>query len=84
MPESIAFYLDPLCPYANQVAIWIREVRRLLPGGLDVEWRFFSLEAINAEEGKPSPWDRDWAYGIGQMQVGALIRREHGQAGVDR
>ena len=50
MPESIAFYLDPLCPYANQVAIWIREVRRLLPGGLDVEWRFFSLEAINAEE----------------------------------
>ncbi|MFM7225195.1 MAG: DsbA family protein [Actinomycetota bacterium] len=83
MTESIAFYLDPMCPYANQTAIWIREVRRLLPDGLDVEWRFFSLEAINQEAGKPSPWDRDWAYGIGQMQVGALIRREHGQAGVD-
>ena len=27
---------------------------------LDIEWRFFSLEEINREEGKKHPWEREW------------------------
>jgi 2-hydroxychromene-2-carboxylate isomerase len=75
-------FVDPMCPYAYQASKWLREVRDAL--GLEVRWRFFSLEDVNREEGKKHPWERPWSYGWGQMRVGALVRREHGDAGLDR
>jgi predicted DsbA family dithiol-disulfide isomerase len=82
MAEPIEFYFDPMCPYAHQASCWIRDVRARTP--LDVTWRFFSLEEVNREEGKRHPWERPWSYGFGQMRVGALIRREHGNDALDR
>ena len=82
MTEGIAFYFDPMCPYAYQTSVWIRPVREQTP--LDIEWRFFSLEEINLVAGKRHPWDRPWSYGFGQMRVGALIRRELGNDALDR
>lgn len=79
---QIEFSFDPMCPYAYQASKWIREVRDAV--GLDVAWRFFSLEDVNREDGKKHPWERPWSYGWGQMRVGALVRREHGNDGVDR
>src|SRR6478672_3784891 len=73
-PDSIEFFFDLMCPWAYQGAVWIREVRALT--GLDIRWRFFSLEEINRVEGKKHPWERDWSYGWSQMRVGALLRRE--------
>lgn len=75
-------FVDPMCPYAYQASKWLREVRDAL--GLEVRWRFFSLEDVNREEHEKHPWERPWSYGWGQMRVGALVRREHGDAGVDR
>lgn len=79
--DRLEFYFDPLCPWAYQTSLWIREIREVI--GFDVAWRFFSLEEINRAEGKKHPWERDWSYGWGLMRVGALIRRES-MSGLDR
>jgi 2-hydroxychromene-2-carboxylate isomerase len=82
VPEALTFYFDPMCPYAYQTSVWIRDVRS--HRALDVTWRFFSLEEVNLVAGKRHPWDRPWSYGFGQMRVGALIRRELGNDALDR
>jgi len=71
---AVEFYLDPMCPWAYRTSTWIREVRSQID--LQVDWRFFSLEEINREEGHRHPWERDWSYGWSQMRVGALLRRQ--------
>ena len=73
-PEFIDFHLDMMCPYAYQTSVWIREVRART--GLQINWRFFSLEEINRAEGKKHPWEREWSYGWSLMRIGALLRRE--------
>ena len=70
---AIDFHFDPMCPFAYQASIWIREVRRQI--GIVVNWRFFSLEEINRVEGKRHPWEREWSYGWSLMRIGALLRR---------
>ncbi len=79
--DRIEFFFDPMCPYAYQTSRWVRSVRDRT--GLDITWRFFSLEEVNREEGKKHPWERDWSYGWSQMRIGALLRRQ-GQDVVDR
>ncbi len=71
--DRIGFHFDVMCPWAYQTSLWIRDVRR--QNGLQVDWRFFSLEEINRNEGKKHPWERDWSYGWGMMRVAALLRR---------
>ena len=70
---SVDFHFDVMCPWAYQTSLWIRDVRDQI--GLDVRWRFFSLEEINRAEGKKHPWERDWSYGWSMMRIGALLRR---------
>ena len=72
-PTSVAFHFDVMCPYAFQTSLWMRDVRDQL--GLQVDWRFFSLEEVNREEGKKHPWEREWSYGWSMMRIGALLRR---------
>ncbi|HXY43489.1 MAG TPA: DsbA family protein [Acidimicrobiales bacterium] len=72
-PSSVDFHFDVMCPYAYQTSIWMREVRDAL--GLEVRWRFFSLEEINRVEGKKHPWERPWSYGWSMMRIGAYLRR---------
>jgi hypothetical protein len=43
--------------------------------GLEVNWRFFSLEEVNRVEGKKHPWEREWSYGWSMMRIGAWLRR---------
>jgi predicted DsbA family dithiol-disulfide isomerase len=80
--ESVQFFFDPICPWAYQASKWIRDVQSQID--LDVDWRFFSLEEINREDGKKHPWERPWSFGWGQMRVGALIKRELGNGELDR
>lgn len=72
-PTRVGFHFDIMCPYAYQTSLWMRDVRDQL--GLDVDWRFFSLEDINRQEGKLHPWEREWSYGWSMMRIGALLRR---------
>ena len=71
--RTVEFFFDPMCPYAHQTSIWLREVRRHVP--LEVDWRFFSLEEVNRPEGKKHPWERPIAYGWTPMRVAAWLRR---------
>jgi 2-hydroxychromene-2-carboxylate isomerase len=71
---KIGFHFDVMCPWAYQTAKWIRTVREQT--GLEIDWRFFSLEEINREEGKKHPWEREWSYGWGMLRVAAMLRRE--------
>ena len=73
MSTTVDFHFDPMCPFAFQTSVWIRDVRTQL--GITVNWRFFSLEEINRVEGKKHPWERDWSYGWSLMRIGALLRR---------
>jgi 2-hydroxychromene-2-carboxylate isomerase len=73
VPSAVDFHFDIMCPYAYQTSIWMREVRDR--AGVDVRWRFFSLEEINHDEGKKHPWERDWSYGWSMMRIGAYLRR---------
>lgn len=71
--QHIDFFFDPMCPWAYQTSLWIREVRRL--NDLEISWKFFSLEEINRVEGKKHPWERELSYGWTPMRVGAWLRR---------
>ncbi|HEV2360879.1 MAG TPA: DsbA family protein [Acidimicrobiales bacterium] len=73
-PESVEFFFDPICPWAYQTSLWIREVQAL--AAVEVKYRFFSLEEINHEPGAKHPWERAWTYGWSLMRVGALLRRQ--------
>jgi 2-hydroxychromene-2-carboxylate isomerase len=70
---SVDFHFDLMCPFAYLTSLWIREVSTLT--GLEVNWRFFSLEEVNRVEGKKHPWERPWSYGWSMMRIGALLRR---------
>jgi len=72
-PVEVDFHFDVMCPFAHQTARWIRAVRAQT--GLEVRWRFFSLEEVNRQEGKKHPWEREWSYGWSMMRIGALLRR---------
>jgi 2-hydroxychromene-2-carboxylate isomerase len=72
-PEAVDFHFDIMCPYAYLTSRWIREVRDA--AGVEVRWRFFSLEEVNRAEGKKHPWEREWSYGWSMMRVGAYLRR---------
>lgn len=73
MTERIEFFFDPLCPWAYQASLWIRNVRDQID--IEIDWSFFSLEESNRPDGKAHPWEREWAYGWSLMRVGALLRR---------
>ncbi|TVT51471.1 DsbA family protein [Amycolatopsis rhizosphaerae] len=70
---EVDFHFDPMCPFAYQTSVWMRNVRA--ETGLRVNWRFFSLEEVNRFEGKKHPWEREWSYGWSLMRIGALLRR---------
>jgi 2-hydroxychromene-2-carboxylate isomerase len=71
--RGVDFHFDIMCPYAYQTSIWMREVRDR--AGVDLRWRFFSLEEINRAENKKHPWEREWSYGWSMMRIGAYLRR---------
>ncbi|MCQ4079517.1 hypothetical protein NGB36_02605 [Streptomyces sp. RB6PN25] len=71
--DRVDFHFDPMCPFAYEASVWIRNVRD--ETGLEVSWRFFSLEEANRADGKKHPWERDWSYGWSLMRIGAALRR---------
>jgi predicted DsbA family dithiol-disulfide isomerase len=73
MSTVVDFHFDPMCPFAYQTSLWIRDVREQV--GIGVNWRFFSLEEVNRAEGKKHPWEREWSYGWSLMRNGTLLNR---------
>lgn len=81
-PTSVQFFFDPQCPFAYQTSLWIREVRAHT--GIRVEWRFFSLQEGNHEEGQPHAWDVEgWNGGWSLLRIAAALREQNPEL-VDR
>ena len=75
-PKSVSavdFYFDPMCPWAHQTSLWIRNVRS--QNGIAINWKFFSLEETNRLDGKKHPWEREVSFGWTPMRIGAWLRR---------
>lgn len=49
-PVSIAVYFDFLCPVSYRASRWIDNLQEQLGDTLQVDWRYFSLEQVNAPE----------------------------------
>lgn len=45
--HHVRFLFDPICPWAYQASLWIREVAKVRP--LNIEWGLLSLEFINRD-----------------------------------
>jgi 2-hydroxychromene-2-carboxylate isomerase len=48
--DKVRFYFDPICPWCYQTSRWAKQLEGL--GEIEVDWRVFSLEVVNLEEGK--------------------------------
>jgi 2-hydroxychromene-2-carboxylate isomerase len=79
MTESVRLYFDPLCPWAWQGARWMTAVSEVRD--VEVEWRLFSLQMVNASNGPP---ESRGAPGAAALRTLALVRRSDGNLGVGR
>ncbi len=82
MPD-VELYVDPVCPYCWQTSKWLRQVRRL--EGIDIGWRFISLQMVNEEagyDGLPAQYPAVHAQGTRLLRVMAAARAEAGNEAV--
>jgi predicted DsbA family dithiol-disulfide isomerase len=58
-PVAVDVYFDFSCPYVHSAASWLREVNRQLGDNpIQVSWKFFPLEEVNAPPDADMPiWD---------------------------
>lgn len=56
---QVEIFFDYACPYVNAAAKWMAEVNRQLGGdAVDITWRFFPLEQVNAPaDTEETVWD---------------------------
>jgi len=47
-------YFDYLCPYVYNAAVWLQRVKEDMGPKLTINWRYFSLEQVNSQQG--SQW----------------------------
>ena len=48
-PVAVEVYFDFTCPYVHSAAAWLREVNRQLGDSrIEVTWKFFPLDQVNA------------------------------------
>lgn len=74
---GVRFYFDPLCPWAWQGARWITAVSEVRD--VDVEWCLFSLQMVNAKDGRV---ESRRVPGAAALRTLALVRRSDGNRGV--
>jgi predicted DsbA family dithiol-disulfide isomerase len=58
-PVAVDVYFDFACPYVHSAAVWLGEVNRQLgESRVEVTWKFFPLEQVNAPADADVPiWD---------------------------
>jgi 2-hydroxychromene-2-carboxylate isomerase len=92
--STVEFFFDPMCPWAWITSRWVREVAD--QRGLDVRWRFISLEVLNEEQlrrdaeaiARGEEPEMPAAYGpisrLGNrfLRVAAAVRELHGNEAV--
>jgi 2-hydroxychromene-2-carboxylate isomerase len=78
---EIAYYFDPVCPFAWMTSKWVRKV--VAQREYAVDWKFISLRLINAEVDYgshfPPGYEEDHTSGLRLLRVAARARAEHGR-----
>jgi 2-hydroxychromene-2-carboxylate isomerase len=81
---DLAFYFDPVCPFAWMTSKWVRSVAA--QRDYAVEWRFISLRLLNASVDYAAQFPPDYEAGhtdgLRLLRVAARARAEHGPAAV--
>src|SRR5829696_7817248 len=82
---TVDVYFDFACPYVHSAAAWLREVNRQLGDSrVDVTWKFFPLEQVNAPADADMPiWDLPpdrRSRGRDSFHAAAAARRQGGEA----
>jgi len=44
-------YFDYMCPFAYNTALWLQRVQAIIGPRLAVNWKYFSLEQVNSQQG---------------------------------
>ena len=78
MPEKIAFYFDPLCPWCYLTSKWVHRLVEL--SVVEVDWRLFSLEVHNT--GKTSLEDAAEFRAATALRTAVALRDKVGPASV--
>ncbi|MBA3276556.1 MAG: DsbA family protein, partial [Chloroflexia bacterium] len=50
MAEKIDVYFDYACPWAWGSQVWLDQVRDELEDDLEITWKYFPLEQVNAAD----------------------------------
>src|SRR5689334_5048599 len=80
MPEKIAFYFDPLCPWCYLTSKWVHRLVEL--DVVEVEWRLFSLEVHNT--GKTSIEEAADFRAATALRTAVALRQSEGPVSVGR
>ncbi len=82
--SDLAFWFDPVCPFAWMTSKWVRTVSR--QRDYDVEWRLISLRLLNRhvdyDAHFPPEYEAGHTAGLRLLRVAARARAEHGVAAV--
>ena len=83
---DVAFFFDPVCPWAWITSRWVHEVRAEV--GIDIEWRLISLRIINEHRDYETEFPPGYAAGHGLglrlLRVAAAIADGYGNDEVER
>lgn len=83
---DLAFFFDPVCPWAWITSRWVHEVRAALD--IEIEWRFISLRIINEHRDYDTEFPPGYAAGHGLglrlLRVAAAVADGHDNAAVER
>ena len=76
----IDVFFDFLCPYVYRTAIWLQKVKEYMGEALDINWKYFSLEQVNSENGPDwKLWEQPEDYpsrGLRAFQAAEAARRQ--------
>ena len=76
----VNFYWDPVCPWCWITSRWMIEVGRQKQ--IQVNWKLFSLNIINADREIPEPYKTLHEIGLKALRVAAAVRRSYGNDGL--
>ncbi len=57
-PIKLDVYFDYACPYAWAGQVWLDDVNEKTGGKLDITWRIFPLEQVNAKDPEYKIWEQ--------------------------